>query len=172
MVRVEKPMQDTPADLLFSATLTPPRVPSVGGRWLVGGLVSLLGILPAIGTVTTIGWPIAVLMGLDAVAIGLVLRFSNQLGKTSEQISLWADRLQITRHTTRGAMSEHQFEPFVTRLVIERDFDERTTGLHVRSGQDDLELGAFLSADDKSSFAKVFGTALRKARNSAVKTGS
>jgi uncharacterized membrane protein len=34
-------------------------------------------------------------------------------------------------------------------------------------GADEIELGAFLSNSDKSSFAKAFGGALRQARRAA-----
>ena len=48
--------------------------------------------------------------------------------------------------------------------MIDRDYNERTTGLHLRTRDSDTEIGSFLTADDKASFAKVFGTALKKAR--------
>ena len=58
-----------------------------------------------------------------------------------------------------------RFNPFFVKLVIDRDFNERITALHLRSRDRDLLIGAFLSPDDKTSFARVFGAALKKARN-------
>lgn len=165
-------MQDTPDDLLFSATLTPRRMLSIKGRWLLGGMLLLLAALPALSVITNAPGVLAGCMVLDAIGIFALLRFSNQLGKTREQVSLQADRLEIVQVNARGIATARRFSPYLARLVVVRDFDERTTALRLRGGDADVELGAFLTADEKSSFAKVFGTALRKARNSAVKTGS
>ena len=48
--------------------------------------------------------------------------------------------------------------------MLDRDADEKTVAMRLRSGKDELEIGTFLNSDDKSSFAKALGTALRKAR--------
>src|SRR5690606_20184356 len=78
---------------------------------------------------------------------------------------LWPDQLELRQVAPGGEEQLRRFNPFYVKLDIDRDFDERTTALHLRTRDDDIEIGAFLSSDDKASFAKVFGTALKKARN-------
>jgi uncharacterized membrane protein len=57
-----------------------------------------------------------------------------------------------------------RFDPKAVRLVLDRDMNEKTRALRLRSGAENVEIGAFLSPDDKASFAKEFGRALRQAR--------
>ena len=60
-----------------------------------------------------------------------------------------------------------RFAPKTVRLIVVRDENEKTIAVRLRSGKEELELGAFLSPEDRSSFARAFGTALRKARQDA-----
>ena len=79
-------------------------------------------------------------------------------------VTLWPDQLELRRVPPSGKEELLRFNPFFVKLVIDRDYNERTTGLHLRTRDSDTEIGSFLTADDKASFAKVFGTALKKAR--------
>jgi uncharacterized membrane protein len=79
-------------------------------------------------------------------------------------VTLWPDELEVKRVAPNGKAEITRFNPFFVKLVIDRDFNERTTGLHLRTRDTDLTIGAFMNPDDKASFAKVFGTALKKAR--------
>lgn len=84
--------------------------------------------------------------------------------RLEERVTLWADQLEIT---TRGPGQQRQlrrFDPKAVRLVLERDDFERTTAMHLRHGRETIEIGAFLALPDKSSFARAFGQALRRAR--------
>jgi uncharacterized membrane protein len=48
--------------------------------------------------------------------------------------------------------------------VLTRDENERTTAMYLTHGSERIEIGAFMAVNDKSSFARAFGQALRKAR--------
>ena len=63
-----------------------------------------------------------------------------------------------------GKETLSRFNPYFVKLVVDRDFNERTVGLHLRTRDRDVVLGQFLNQDEKSSFAKAFGTALKRAR--------
>lgn len=165
-------MQDSTGTPLFSARLTPHRSLGGRGRWVVVGFAAALGAIPALGSLALGAWPIAIFVGLDVLAIGWALHLSNRHGKAAELVTLWSDRLRIVQISASGTTRQHQFNPAFVRLVIERDYDEHTRTLCLRSADGDFEIGALLSPDEKSGFAKVFGTALRKARISSVKTGS
>ena len=110
-------------------------------------------------------WPIVGFLGLDVLLIWWAFRTSVTSGKRYEEITLWPDQLELKQVSARGSEQLLRFSPFVVKLVIDRDYNERTTALHLRTGDGDIEIGAFLNPDDKASFAKVFGTALKKARN-------
>jgi uncharacterized membrane protein len=160
-------MQDIPAPL-FAAVLTPPRRMSPRAIAVVVGLVLVLMTLPGLIMFSVGALPIAGLMGLDFVAIVLVLRLSQRAGKRREEVTLWPGRLEIVFVGPKGELSKANFRPTAVRLVIERDFDERTTALRLKSGETETQVGAFLSSDEKASFGKAFGTALRQARAESV----
>ena len=109
-------------------------------------------------------WPIVGFMGLDVALVWWALSASLRDGRQFEVVTLWPDQLELRRVPPSGKEELLRFNPFFVKLVIDRDYNERTTGLHLRTRDSDTEIGSFLTADDKASFAKVFGTALKKAR--------
>lgn len=159
------PMQATTTTPLFSAELTPHRSIGPRGGWVLLSLCAVFAALPVLALASSFPWPVmAVLMAIDAVAIGLTLLISLRLGKKREQITVWSDQIEWTATDGKGDKVLRRFNPKTVRLMLDRDADEKTTTIHLRHGKDDLEVGSFLNGDDKSSFAKALGTALRKAR--------
>lgn len=149
---------------LFAVELTPHRSMSPKGLRVVVGLIALFCALPGLVFFSLGAWPIVGFMGLDLVAIGFAFWVSFQSGKRREVITLWSDRLEVTATDAKGQAQTALFDPAKVRLIVARDFDERTTGLRLREADHEIEFGAFLTQDEKSGLAKVFGTALRKAR--------
>ncbi len=158
------PMQATTTSPLFAAELTPHRALGRGGRRLVAALVILLVLSPLLLVLSGSIWAMAGFIALDGVAIALTFYFSARRGKRREIVRMWSDQLEIASIDAKGDRVLRRFEPRLVRLVLERDDNEKTLALRLRSGREDLEIGAFLNSDDKASFAKAFGTALRKAR--------
>ena len=154
----------TQARPLFAATLTPHRSLTRRGYRYVVALVCVFASIPGIVFFSLGAWPIVGFLGLDILAIGWALSASLKAGKEYEEVTLWPDELEIKQVDKRGKAKLTRFNPFFVKLVIDRDFNERTTGLHLRTRDSDLTIGAFLNPDDKSSFAKAFGTALKKSR--------
>ncbi|HTM79023.1 MAG TPA: DUF2244 domain-containing protein [Devosia sp.] len=109
-------------------------------------------------------WPIVAFMLLTVAAVAGALRLALLREKRSQQVTLWTDRLELVAIDAKGGKVRTQFTPKAVRLVIDRDFNERTTALWLRTATGETEIGAFLNQDEKSSLAKAFGTALRKAR--------
>jgi uncharacterized membrane protein len=88
--------------------------------------------------------------------------------KRREEVTVWPGRLEVVTITPKGDVTKAIFKPTAVRLVVERDYDERTTGLKLKSNGTDTEIGAVLTADEKASFSKALGTALRQARAESV----
>ena len=159
------PMQATTTTPLFAAELTPHRAIGTPGAWTLLALGGLLMALPVLALVSPLPWPVAAtLMVITAAGIGVTLFLSLRPGKKRERITIWSDQIEWAATDAKGDKLLRRFNPKTVRLVLDRDADEKTTTIHLRHGKDDLEVGTFLSADDKSSFAKALGTALRKAR--------
>lgn len=154
----------TQARPLFAATLTPNRSLTRGGfRWVVA--VFAIGVsIPGMVLFSLGAWPIVGFLGLDVLAVWWALSASMRDSKRLEKVALWPGELQLRRISGRGKEELLTFDPGVVKLVIDRDYNERTVSLHLRTAEQDAELGSFLNADDKASFGKALGTALRKAR--------
>ncbi|WP_375451121.1 DUF2244 domain-containing protein [uncultured Devosia sp.] len=157
-------MQATTTAPLFAAELTPHRSLTPRGMRLVVLLVAALAAFPGVIFFLLGAWPVVGFMGLDVLAIALALYVAMRREKRREQLTLWSDRLELVTTDAKGAQARTQLVPRTVRLVIDRDFNERTTALKLRTAKGETEIGAFLTQDDKASLAKAFGTALRKAR--------
>ena len=149
---------------LFAATLTPHRSLSPRGKRVVIGLVAALALVPGIVFYVAGAWPVVGFMGLDVVAIWIALTVSMRGGRAYEVVTLWPGTLEIKKIDAKGAEDVMTFIPFNVRFVIDRDYNERLTGLWLKERDRKIALGAFLSAEEKLSFSKAFGTALKKAR--------
>jgi uncharacterized membrane protein len=155
----------TQARPLFAATLTPHRSLTRRGYRYVIALACVLASIPGIIFFSLGAWPVIGFLGLDVLAIGWALSASMRSGKQYEVVTLWPDELEVKQVSAKGKIELTRFNPFFVKLVIDRDFNERTTALHLRTRDSDMVIGAFLNPDDKASFAKVFGSALKKARS-------
>jgi uncharacterized membrane protein len=154
----------TQAKPLFAATLTPHRSLSPNGKRLVIGLVAALALVPGIVFYLAGAWPVVGFMGVDVVAIWVALTLSMRGGKAYEVLTLWPGALELKKVDPKGQEELLTFIPAQVRFIIDRDFNERVTGLWLKQQDNRTPLGAFLSTDEKLSLSKVFGTALRKAR--------
>lgn len=156
-------MQATTVSPLFSAALKPDRSPRIAGGWL-GLSIAAIFATPLAVLVPEALLPVGAAMGAGTMALtGLTLRQSRRR-RQSEQVTLWADQLEVVVSDGKGARTLRRFQPDTVRLVLTRDDDEKTVAVHLRSGKDLLEIAGMLSTDDKASFAKALGTALRQAR--------
>lgn len=154
----------TQAKPLFAATLTPHRSLTPRGKRVVIALVAALALVPGFVFYVAGAWPVVGFMGLDVLAIWAALTISMRGGRAYEVLTLWPGALELKRVDPKGQEDVLSFEPFNVRFVIDRDFNERVTGLWLKERERKVPLGAFLSTDEKLSLSKVFGAALRKAR--------
>ncbi len=154
----------TQARPLFAAKLTPHRSLGRKGFRVVIMLVAVLATIPGIIFFSMGAWPIVGFLGLDIALIWWAMSASRRDGKRYEEVTLWPDQLEIKQVDGVGKETLSRFNPYFVKLVVDRDFNERTVGLHLRTRDRDVVLGQFLNQDEKSSFAKAFGTALKRAR--------
>jgi uncharacterized membrane protein len=155
----------TEARPLFAATLTPNRSLARRGLRYVIAAMAVGASIPGMIFFSLGAWPIVGFLGLDVLAVWWALSASMRESKRYEKVTLWPDQLEVRRVSGRGKEDVKSFNPMFVKLVIERDYNERTTAIYLRTAEESTEVGAFLNTDDKSSFAKAFGTALKRARH-------
>jgi uncharacterized membrane protein len=156
-------MQVTTTSPLFSATLRPDRSLHAAGGWIGFALAGI------VGTPFLIAVPELLLPGLTAFALaGATLVWlgvrQGRLRKQSQVITVWPDQLEITTAAHGQKSHLRRYPIHSVRLRLERDAFERTTGVFLRHDAEELELGGFLSSQDKSSFYRAFSAALRRGR--------
>ena len=156
---------ETQARPLFSARLTPHRSMSARGHRIVMAVLIGLAIVPTVFFAARGAWPIVGFLGLDIVLIWWALTHAFKRSSVSEEVTLWADELEFRQVDDKGKVTLKRFNPFFVKLLIDRDYNEHTTGLRLKTHDEEVQIGAFLSPEEKSSFGKAFGTALRKARH-------
>lgn len=157
------PLQATTTTPLFAAALKPDRSPRVVGGW-VAYAVAAVATTPLAVLVPEVLLPALAAFGIGGAGLtALSVRQSRQK-RVTQQVTLWPDQLEIVTIAANGDRSLHRFDPKTVRLVLDRDENEKTTAMRLRTGKEEFALGAFLKPEDRSSFARAFGTALRQAR--------
>lgn len=156
-------MQATTTAPLFAARLRPARSYGAAGGWLGLALAGLVGAPFAIA-IPQIMLPGAIAYGIAVAGMVVFSVRQGRRGRQYQQINLWPDQLEIVEASSNQTPLMQRFEPSSVRLRLVRDNFERTTAIFLHHAEGELELGQFLSRDEKSSFARAFGKALRQAR--------
>ncbi len=149
---------------LFHAILTPHRsISAIGIRWVVG-IYAVLAAIPALYFFFSGAWTVIGFLGLDALALWWALKSSKKGEKDFEEVVLYPDSLQIRRVNAAGRQSCETINPFWFRLHLVRDHDDQITSIRLINRTQNLELGSFLTPNDKTMFARLFGNALARSK--------
>lgn len=150
---------------LYSALLTPHRALSPKGiRWVIA-LTACMASIPGLVFFALGAWPIVGFLGLDVLLLYWALSHSLKSGDAYEEIRLWPDSLSIRQVSAAGIETSENFNPFYVRFNAVRDREERVTALQLLTRGRSLEIGRFLTPDDKAQFAKAFSAALYRAKH-------
>lgn len=158
----------TPAPL-FDAILTPNRsLPRAGFLVLMAAVVA---ISTGLGTwfVLNGAWPIFGFFGLDAALLYLAFRWNYRAGRLTETVRLTPDELIVRRVTARGQRREWRFNPYWVRVEIDEPA-EHGAPLMLASHGERVEVGAFLSPEERLEFARALEAALGDCRRSLAPT--
>lgn len=149
---------------LFAALLTPHRSLSPSGiRWVIA-FTAIMASIPGVVFFAMGAWPVVGLMGLDIVLLTWALTASYADKDAFEEITLWPDTLDIRSVSKKGRETSLSFNPFLVRFSVVRDNDDRVIALKIVSRESEVEIGRFLTPDDKASFAAAFAPALSRAK--------
>lgn len=130
----------------------------------------LMLLLCAISTATTIpffllgAWPIIGFMGLDVLLIYVAFRASYNSAKAYETVRLDVVSLKIEKVSAKGVKRAFSFNPLWVRLGTDEDEDYGMRRLFLRVRSREVELGKFLTAQERADFAKKFRPALAQAQ--------
>lgn len=145
---------------VFAAELTPHR--SLGRRgfqvvlMLSGGICFLYGAFFLI----TGAWPIGFFFGVDFLLLYFALKMSYRSGRAREEVMVSRTNLSIRKFSPAGRVVEHCFNPFWARFRVNRHQEFGITSMYVTGEGRFTDIGSFLNADDRESFARAFRGAL------------
>lgn len=144
----------------LDALLTPNRSLSRGGFLLFMLLFAAANILVA-GVFWAEGaYPVAGFLGLDVLLLYAAFRASYRSGRRVERVRVAFDRVEVSRLAPKRAR-HWVASPLWVRV------EETEAAVRLRAGAERLAVGAFLSPEERESFAEALRGALARARRAA-----
>ena len=150
--------------VLFEAVTSPSNSLSQRGmRWLCGLAVAVTAV-PAVIFAAMGAWPVLGFLGGEvALVLGLVAAHRRWSGAAVETVLLTEGRFAVRRRDGRGGEESAELEPYWTRLHLqERAGSVPVLTAHARGRS--VEIGRFLSAEQKRDLAAALDAALRRYR--------
>lgn len=158
-------MQQT--DSVFHAVLFPHRSLSRKGFFVMMAIIVLVMGIGAMRALALGAWPIALFSIADIALVYICFKLSYRSGRAFEEVKVDEREVLVRKVSASGTVTEHRFHPAWARLSVTRVDDEGVTRLDLGSHGKFIVLGAFLSPDDRASFADAFADALARARQPA-----
>lgn len=154
--------RDDPA--LLDLTIWPNRSLSRRGfAWVLGivGVGLALPIIALLGTSLALGLIPFSLTALLALYVALRRNYAD--GRLTERIRIWPDLVTVERREPRGAVRRWHANPHWVRLSL-RDDGPVEHYLTLTGGGREVELGAFLSPEERESLKADLDLAFARAR--------
>ena len=109
-------------------------------------------------------WIIAGTLGLTLLAVWTALKASWRRGKVSEVLEIWTDHVRLKRTNPNGSIQEWEANPYWTEINIIAKAGPVPNYLTLRGSGRTVELGAFLSEDERP----ILANELRVVLNAAI----
>jgi uncharacterized membrane protein len=157
---------DIPAEEpIFSALLTPHRSLSQTGFMLVMMALVACSFTAGLAFWLMGAWPVVGFFGLDIALVQFAFRMNYRAGRAAEEIELTRARLTVRKVKPNGRSLAVDFNPYWTKLEIDRLPEIGVVALRLASRGQRLTVGGFLGPAEKESFAEAFSAALAEARS-------
>jgi uncharacterized membrane protein len=151
-------------DTVFRAVLTPHRSLGPRGFRVLMAAACLVSLVVSIPFFVVGAWPVVGFFGLDVLLLWIAFRASYRSARASEEVVLTHLELLIRKVTHWGRGREWRFNPAWVRLHRETDEDYGLMRLAVVHGNGSLDVGGFLSPEERARFADALARGLAEAR--------
>lgn len=140
----------------FDAVLYPNRsLGRFGFHLLMAAIVLVSGAIGA-AFVLAGAWPVTGFLGLDVLLLYLAFRWNYRQGRRAEFIQLDGAELAVRRVEPSGRRREWRFDAYWVHVTIDDPSNQLTLSSHGRT----LEVGAFLSPEERLEVSKALRAAL------------
>jgi uncharacterized membrane protein len=150
--------------VVFRARLSPHRSLGRRGHLILFAFVISVTFIISIPFYMLGALPVVGFFGLDVVLLWIAFRVSNQRARAYEELVLTHVELLFRRCTWRGKLSQYSFNPLWVRLASDEHAEFGMQRIALVEGRRSVEMGAFLGAEEKASFAEALRQALAIAR--------
>lgn len=147
----------------YRVVLWPNRSLGQRGRRTVMGLLALglsVPMIPALGT--PVFWGLLPFALVAFGALWMSFRRNDADARLSEELTLWPDEMRVERREPSGRVLRWRADPFFVRLTLHED-GKVEKYLTLKGGGREIELGAFLSPDERVRLAAEVEDAIRAA---------
>ncbi|MCX7644125.1 MAG: DUF2244 domain-containing protein [Rhodobacteraceae bacterium] len=153
---------DPPAARL---TLWPHRSLSPEGFvWFVGLTAGALA-LPLLSVLgSPVLWGLLPFVVLTLWGLWWAIRRNAQDGALTEELTLWRDRIQLVRREPRGRVRDWAADPYWVRVEMHESGGPVEKYLTLRGGGREVEIGAFLSPEERAVLRAELLDALARVR--------
>jgi uncharacterized membrane protein len=147
--------------LFFDATLHPHR--SLGKRGFLILMSAIAGCGFAVGTGFALvgAWPVLGFAGLEILLVYIAFRLNYRAARAHERVRLAEGWLEVARVDWRGRAAAVRLEPAWLSIDLERPV-EQDTPLLLRSRGRALEIGRFLTPEERVEVAGALAAALAR----------
>ena len=129
------------------------------------GLFLLIPLIPLLGT-TALWAMLPFLLGTLA-ALWYFMRRNDADGALSERLDLFSDLIRVVRTNPRGPVQEWHANPYWTRLRLHGEGGPVANYITLKGGGREIELGAFLSPEERTALFAELQLALTRVQASA-----
>jgi uncharacterized membrane protein len=139
---------------------------SLPARGFVGfiGITCALIALPLLGVLgTPVLWGVLPFFALAVGGVWLALRRSYHDGRLTEEFTLWSDRVTLVRINPRGQRQSWEANPHWVRVALRETGGPVENYLTLKGGGREVEIGAFLSPDERLDLRATLERALARA---------
>ena len=147
----------------FDAILHPHASLTPRGFFLLMATVGLISFCAGIAFVLAGAWPVVGFFGIDVVLVYLAFKFNFRDARRYETLQLTNTTLTVERVAPSGKRERWRFQPYWLQVEIE-DYPTDESALTLRSHGRVVEIGSFLTPDEKIDLANALRNELKKLR--------
>lgn len=153
--------------LFFDARLTPNRSLGTRGFAVMMGVVGGTSFGFGLAMALLGAWPVLAFFGLDVALVYLAFRANYRSGRAYEAVTLTDSDLVVRRVDPRGGERVWRFEPSWLKVDMATP-PEHGSPLTVGARGRSLEIGAFLTPEERLEVAHALRAALQERRRALI----
>ena len=152
---------------IFTATLTPYRSLSPNGFLTLMAFIIAVSFFAGFAFWLMGAWPVVGFFGLDIALVYLAFWLNYRSAMAYEEVALTYHTLSIKRVMPNGSEQVWTFNPYWSKLEVERS-EWGVLAMRIVSRGKTFLFGRFLNPGDRASFAKALGAAMADVRSGRV----